>query len=115
MLPEDNREAEFTSQVMMENATIVPGKIKGALGMDVYSLKMENAVIIKVNIMQLKVQLWSCEAIHELERKYLDVLRDEIEAFRQIFIKWVTSFDKSNDLPDEWHLFNDPATFPGGR
>jgi hypothetical protein len=112
MLPEDEGESEFTHRLMMENATIVPAKIKGAMVMDVYSLKMENAVIIKVNVMQLKVQLWSCEAIHEMERKYLDVLRDEIEAFRQIFIKWVTSFDKENDLPDEWHLFNDPATFP---
>lgn len=112
MLPEGDRESEFTARLMMENATIVPGKIKGAIAMDIYSLKMENAVIIKVNIMQLKVQLWSCEAIHEMERKYLDVLRDEIEAFRQVFIKWVTSFDKSNDLPDEWHLFNDPSTFP---
>ena len=112
MLPEGERECEFTKGLMMENATIVPGKIKGAMSMDTYSLKMENAVIIKVNIMQLKVQLWSCEAIHGMERKYLDVLRDEIEAFRQLFIKWVTSFDKSNDLPDEWHLFNDPSTFP---
>ena len=34
MLPEDNRESEFTSQLMMENATIVPGKIKGGLTME---------------------------------------------------------------------------------
>lgn len=112
LLQDGDREAEMTQRMMMENATIVPPKIKGAMAMDAYSLKMENAVIIKVNIMQLKVQLWSCEALHEMERKYLDVLREEIEAFRQIFIKWITAFDKDNDLPDEWHLFNDPSAFP---
>jgi hypothetical protein len=47
-----------------------------------------------------------------MEAKYLDVLRNEIDAFREIFVKWVTSFDKNNDLPDEWHLFNDPSSFP---
>ncbi len=112
MLPAEDGEADFTSRLMLENATIVPAKIKGAMAMDVYSLKMENAVIVKVNIMELKAQLWSCETIHDLDKKYLNVLYDEIEAFRQIFIKWVTSFDKNNDLPDEWHLFNDPSTFP---
>jgi hypothetical protein len=113
MLPEEDDQSEFTQRLMKENAMLVPVKIKGVMGMDIFSLKMENAVIIKVNICQLKDQLWSCEAIHEMEGKYLDVLRNEINAFREIFIKWVTSFDKNNDLPDEWHLFNDPSAFPG--
>jgi hypothetical protein len=112
MLPEGDEQAELTQQLIKENATLVPVKIKGAIGMDVYSLKMENAVIIKVNICQLKDQLWACEAMHELEGKYVDVLRNEIAAFKEIFVKWVTAFDRSNDLPDEWHLFNDPSSFP---
>jgi hypothetical protein len=115
MLPGDEEEdgqASFTQRLMKENAMIVPPKIRGAMAMDTYSLKMENAVIIKVNICQLKVQLWSCEAIHGLERKYVEVMRSEIEAFREIFVKWVVSFDKTIDYPDEWHLFNDPSAFP---
>jgi hypothetical protein len=115
MLPGDEEEDDqpgFIQRMMKENAMIIPPKIKGAMAMDAYSLKMENAVIIKINICQLKLQLWSCEALHGLERKYVDVMRTEIEAFREIFVKWVTSFDKTNDYPDEWHLFNDPSTFP---
>ena len=112
MLPQEDDKAEFNQRLMKENAMLVPVKIKGAMGMEVYSLKMENALIIKVNICQLKDQLWACEAIHEMEVKYVDVLRNEIAAFKEIFIKWVTSFDKSNDLSDDWHLFNDPADFP---
>ncbi|MEP7142858.1 MAG: hypothetical protein ABI707_08310 [Ferruginibacter sp.] len=112
VLPDDEH-AEITRRLMLENAMIIPAKIKGALGVDeVYSIVMESAVIIKVNICQLKAQLWACNAIHDIEEKYLDVLKDEIEVFKKIFIQWVSSFDKENDLPDEWHLFNDPATFP---
>jgi hypothetical protein len=112
LLPEDDH-ADITKRLMLENAMMVPGKIKGALAVnDVYCIVMESAVIIKVNICQLKAQLWACNAIHNIEEKYLDVLQEEIEVFKKIFVQWVTAFDKENDLPDEWHLFNDPATFP---
>lgn len=112
LLPEDDQ-GEVTRHLMLENAMIVPSKIKGALAVDeVYSIVMESAVIIKINICQLKEQLWACSAIHDVEDKYLDVLKNEIEEFKKIFIWWVSSFDKENDLPDEWHLFNDPASFP---
>ena len=109
----DAEGGEDTARLMMDNAMIVPAKIKGAMSMDdVYSLVMERAVIIKVNITELKTQLWACEEIHGIEKKYIAVLKDEIEIFKQLFILWVTSFDKEKDLPDDWHLFNDPASFP---
>jgi hypothetical protein len=109
----DEEEAEATKRLMLENAMLVPAKIKGGMAIDhIYSAAMENAVIIKVNIVQLKDQLWACNAIHNIEEKYLDVLRNEIEAFRKIFVQWVTAFDKENDMPDVWHLFNDPSSFP---
>lgn len=98
---------------MIENAVIVPAKIRGALYMDdVYSLVMERAVIIKVNITELKTQPWACEEMHGIEKKYVAVLKDEIEIFKQIFIQRVTSFNKEKDLPGDWHLFNDPGSFP---
>ena len=97
----------------MGNKNTVTTKIKGAMAADdVYSLVMGNAVIIKVNICQLKDQLWACEAIHNVEERYLDVLKNEIKTFKKIFIQWVGSFDKERGVPDEWHLFNDPANFP---
>ncbi len=110
LLPDDD-DLPSTKNLMMENAMKVPAKIKGALAIDVYSLMMENAVIIKVNIMELKAQLWACEELHGIEEQYLDVLKNEISAFKEIFIRWISSFDKTNDLPDDWHLFNDPSTF----
>jgi hypothetical protein len=58
------------------------------------------------------VQLWACEAIHGLEKKYVTVLIDEMRMFKAIFIRWVQSFNKESDLPDDWYLFNDPNSFP---
>jgi hypothetical protein len=110
MLPEDE-DADSTRHLILQNAYLVPAKIKGAMVMEYYSLMMENAVIIKVNICQLREQLWACKEFHGLEQQYIDVLRNEIDDFRKIFINWITSFDKKNDLPDEWHLFNDPSAF----
>jgi hypothetical protein len=112
ILPEEDDDPLSTKSLMMQNAYLVPAKIQAALAMEYYSLMMENAVIIKVNICQLREQLWACREFHDVEQSYIDVLRNEIDTFRKIFVEWVTAMDKENDLPDEWHLFNDPSTFP---
>jgi hypothetical protein len=112
MLPEEDDDPASTKSLIMQNAYLVPAKIAGAAAMEYYSLVMENAVIIKVNICQLREQLWACKEFHGIEQQYIDVLRNEIAEFRKIFINWVTAFDKDHDLPDEWHLFNDPSSFP---
>ena len=114
LLPEDEEETSGTStkDLMMQNVMAIPGKIKGAMAVDIYSIKMENAVIIKVNMMELKDQIWVCEEVHDADKQYTQVLTDEIAAFKTIFINWIKSFDKMNDVPDSWHIFNDPASFP---
>ena len=112
LLPEEPEEKVSTIALMLENAHKIRAKIRGAMVMDLYSLKMENAVIIKVNVMELNAQIWVCEEEHGIEKKYTEILRDEIVAFKELFIQWIKSFDKTNDLPDNWHLFNDPSTFP---
>ena len=111
VLPE-TEQAENTKRLMLENSMVVATKIKGAISVDeVYSIVMENAVVIKINIVQLKAQLVACNALHGIEENYLDVLSNEIAVFKKIFILWVKCFDKENDLPDDWYLFNDPSTF----
>lgn len=112
LMPDDEYE-EMTKGLMLQNAMLIPAKIRGSLAVDdIYSIVMENAVIIKVNVCELKAQLWACDEIHGIEKKYIEVLREEIELFKEIFINWVTSFEKDNDYPDDWYLFNDPASFP---
>jgi hypothetical protein len=109
----DDEDGTAAADLMMENALKIMVKVKSALPVDnVYSLVMENAVIIKINAKELLIQLWACEAIHGLDKSYVTVLKEEIIRFKAIFIRWVQSFDKESDLPDDWYLFNDPNSFP---
>ena len=43
------------------------------------------------------------------ETEYLDLLRNEIEAFRILFAEWVKTFDPFNYIIDRWGLFNPPG------
>ncbi|MOA10850.1 hypothetical protein D3C78_1307570 [compost metagenome] len=90
---------------MMENAFLLGAKISGAEGGDLYTLRMENAVIIKIHARELLTQTTLCRMEELAEDKYLQLLRDEINSFRLLFIEWVSNFDKSNDVPDDWGLF----------
>jgi hypothetical protein len=108
----DEADNEVTKFLMHQNVMIVANKLKTSiLTAPPYSHLMEIAVIIKVNVCELKAQLWACEEIHGLQTEYTNVLRQAIEQFRELFIEWVAHFDKNNDEPDPWHLFNDPNLF----
>lgn len=88
--------------ILFEDASIICAKIAGAEGGDLYTLRMENAVVIKIHARSLLTQTSGLKMMGFKETRYLKVLRDAIEEFRVLFIEWVNSFDKSNDIPDEW-------------
>lgn len=93
--------------LMLENAYMLEPKISGAEAADLYSIRMENAVIIKIHARDLLAQTSLCKAEKMTKPEYLQLLRDEIENFRKLFVQWVKSFDKSNDIKDNWGLFDD--------
>jgi hypothetical protein len=41
----------------------------------------------------------------EIDEEHGELIRTEIEVFREMFISWVKSF-KKDDYSDEWGLFN---------
>lgn len=90
---------------MLANAMMLAPKIVGAEGGDLYTLRMENAVIIKMHARELLAQTSYCKAEKLAQTAYLNVLREEIEQFRLLFVEWVNGFDKDNDAPDDWGLF----------
>jgi len=92
---------------MMANALIIMPKIAGAEGGDLYTLRMENAVIIKIHARELLAQTSLVKAEKLANATDVQVLRDTIEEFRTLFVEWVKGFDKTNDIPDEWGLFYD--------
>lgn len=101
---------ETTVRFMRENAMLIPVKIAGAEGGDLYDLRMENAAIIRKAARDLYVQAGSLRYEPEVyDQDYIDLLRNTIEEFRLLFIDWVAGFDKWNYIKDSWGLFNPPG------
>lgn len=101
---------ETTVRFMLENAMIIPVKIAGAEGADLYDLRMENAAIIRKAARELYVQAGSLRYEEGItDKDYIELLRHTIEEFRLLFIDWVASFDVWNYIKDSWGLFNPPG------
>ncbi len=93
---------EHYKSMMLEDIMIISAKLRGAEGGDLYSLRMENAVIIKVHARSLLTHTSGLKMLGYPNHDYLQFLRDQIDEFRILFIEWVNSFDKTNDIPDDW-------------
>lgn len=101
---------ETTVQYMLENAMIIPVKIAGAEGGDLYDLRMENAAIIRKAARELYVQAGSLRYEEDItDKDYIELLRNTIDEFRLLFIDWVAGFDVWNYIKDSWGLFNPPG------
>lgn len=101
---EDVEESGLVAQLMMENALKLPAKIANAEGGDIYSHRMDNAVLIKLAARELNSQTYLCKQLELADVEYLRLLRREIEQFRHLFLDWIDTFDPTNDIVDEWHF-----------
>jgi hypothetical protein len=111
IIPKDNEFLqETTVRFMMEDAMMIPAKISGAEAVDLYDLKMENAVIIRKCARELYVRVGSLRFEEDIkDKEYIELLRNEIDEFRLLFIDWVATFDPWNYIIDRWGLFNPPG------
>lgn len=91
--------------LLFEDVTVINAKIRGAEGGDLYFIRMENAVLIKVHAVSIRntIRFYEMQGIGNPE--YLKLIINEIEAFRKIFIDWVATFKRTDEFPDEWGLF----------
>jgi len=94
---------------MVENASIIPAKIAGAVSADLYDLQMENAVIIRMSARELLTDSTGLVSLGFKDVDYLQILRAEVEEFRVLFAEWVKTFDPDNYSIDRWGLFNPPG------
>lgn len=102
----DEEKAKYHREIMLESAMIIPAKIAGAEAMDDYILKMENATVIKIHARSLLTQTSSAKYLDLQDERYLKLLRDEIEAFRLIFLQWIATFENGTTKEgDGWGLF----------
>ncbi|WP_310593803.1 hypothetical protein [Flavobacterium sp.] len=111
--PDDNELMFHIKAVMNEDAVLLPSKIAGAEAGKLYSIKMQNAAIIRYHALNLYVQVGGLSMFENLtDQKYIKHIRTEIENFRLLFIDWVSSFDTSNYIWDDWELFNPKGAIP---
>lgn len=112
-LPEDNELLQGMKEIMRVDAMMLPAKIMGAEAGGIYSIKMQNAAIIRYHAMSLYTQVGGLHLYDSsIEKQFTHYIRTEIENFRKLFIDWVQSFDTSNYIWDEWELFNPKGAIP---
>ncbi|MEC4003640.1 hypothetical protein OX283_003130 [Flavobacterium sp. SUN052] len=112
-LPEDDEYIQGTKHLMLEDAMIITAKIAGAEGGDLYSIRMQNAAIIRDHAMHLYVHVGSFRFQKNYkDQEYVKLIREELDAFRLLFIDWVANFDSNNHIWDEWGLFNPIGAVP---
>jgi len=100
---------EDTAKHIMENAMIIPAKIAGAEGGDLYDIRMENAAIIRKCAREIATNTYGFEMFDFKDIDYLELIREEIDEFRVLYAEWVKTFDQWNYIIDRWGLFNPPG------
>jgi len=112
-LPEDNELLQSMKEIMRADAMMLPAKIAGAEAGNIYSIRMQNAAIIRYHAMSLYTQVGGLHLYDDsIDTSFTNLIRTEIENFRLLFIDWVNSFDKSDYIWDEWELFNPKGAIP---
>lgn len=112
-IPEEDDFLSRSKYMMRDDIIMICAKIAGAEGADEYTIRMQNAAIIRDYAMHLYVQVGSLRFHDNFKDKdFVTIIRKEIDEFRSLFINWVAGFDKSNHSWDEWELFNPPGAIP---
>ena len=112
-LPEDNELLQSMKEIMRADAMMLPAKIAGAEAGNIYSIRMQNAAIIRYHAMSLYTQVGGLSLYDDsIDTSFTNLIRTEIENFRLLFIDWVQAFDTSNYIWDEWELFNPKGAIP---
>ncbi len=101
---DEEKDQLHVGEQMISNAYMLGVKISGAEAADLYSLRMENAVIIKMSARELMAETSLCKAEKLADPKHLQLLRDELDEFRKLFNAWIKSFDPENDIADDWAI-----------
>lgn len=89
---------------MRGNSLIIPAKISGAEAGDMYILRMENAAIIRKAAMDIYLDCHLLTEAKVAADQDVELLRSEIDQFREYFIDWVNGFEK-DQFEDDWGLF----------
>jgi hypothetical protein len=106
----EEKEGRFTPDhwedykgMVLGDAYQVAVKIKSSEA-GLYTIRMENASIIRKNAQFVKSSMLTMMSEGVIEEEYGRIIRAEIDKFRELFKKWVSTFQK-DEYEDEWGLF----------
>lgn len=108
-LKEDEMKEHLAAQ-MISNAALVQAKIAGAEGGGLFSLRMQNAVLIKLAVQDMFNAVSFASMVEINEEDYVDLMREKVDEFRLVFNDWIRGFDKTYDIPDNWAIRFDTST-----
>lgn len=108
-LKDDEMKEHLATQIL-SNAALIQAKIAGAEGGGLYSLRMQNAVLIKLATQDMFNAVSFASMVEINEEDYVDLMRDKIDEFRIVFNEWIRGFDKTYDIPDNWAIRFDTST-----
>jgi len=90
--------------VILGDAFQVAVKIKSSEAGELYIIRMENASIIRKNAQFIASSILVMIKENQINKEHGEVIRAEIDKFRALFKKWVSTFVR-DEFEDEWGLF----------
>ncbi len=97
---------EMVGGLMMDSAMMIRSKLAGALGSKSWLICMQNASIIRYHAEHLRLSKHSLARFTDTANDYGQLLRREMETFRELFREWTVEFRAYEDeFEDEWGLF----------
>jgi hypothetical protein len=100
----DETNQTTTKSLIYQNAMIVAPKIIGAVSVDTFSMKMENAALVRSNCRQMMEQINFAVLMGWSDETYKQVIEESVDQFKYLFRIWVATFERNGD-EDEWGLF----------
>ncbi len=92
--------------LMMDSAMMIRAKLAGALGSKSWLICMQNGAIIRFHAEHLRLSNHSMREFTDTGKDYAQLLRREMETFRELFREWVIEFQAyEDDFEDDWGLF----------
>lgn len=100
----DENNRATTKSLIYQNALIVAPKIIGAVSVDTYTLKMENAALIRYNCRQMLEQINFSVLMGWSDENYKTVIEESFDQFKHLFAQWINTFHREGDI-DDWGVF----------
>lgn len=103
----DDGDRQMYEMALTESSLMLAPKIAGAMGSGSRILSLQNAAIIRYHAEFLLTSTSGLKSLDSVDKKYVQLLREDMIEFRRLFNEWVKEIKKmkKDDYEDEWGLY----------